>query len=239
MKKGATLRFLTMLVVVGWVPGLAQRSLALASQGSTAAQAKPAEIRISNASIPTRVLVQSPAETDTELQIICLFRSDPSNILHGSLIEANEKLRGLLDQIRKPPLFRGELGETILIIPPAGGLAAKKLLIVGLGDSQTFTPQRMELVGSGAYRESNRLGIAHPISAPTIVHGGVTSTPPGRQREGSSLGFLRAARTEKVLKDAGGSPGQVIQDLTYLAGAAHAADTEHGIEKAFAAEAGN
>ena len=238
MKKYSVFRFLAMWVAIGCVPGLTPKSLTQARTSRAATQAKPAEIRISNAPIPTRVLVQSPADTDTELQIICLFRSDPSNTLHGSLIETNEKLKGLLEQIRKPALFRGELGETIVIIPPAGGLTAKKLLIIGLGDSQTFTPQRMELVGSIAYRESNRLGIAHPIFAPTILDGGVTKYTTGQASEQFIAGFLRAARTEKILKDAGGSPGQVIQDLTYLAGAAHASDTEQGIEKGFAADAG-
>jgi hypothetical protein len=38
-----------------------------------------------------------PAETTTELQVICLFRSSPENTLHGSLLELNEKLKGLLD----------------------------------------------------------------------------------------------------------------------------------------------
>jgi hypothetical protein len=236
MRKYPALRLVALLVAMAFVPGLTQKSLA--QTGRPAAQAKTAEIRISSAPMPIRILVQSPADSDTELQIICLFRSDPSNTLHGSLIETNEKLKGLLDQIRKPALFRGELGETILIIPPAGEIGAKKLLIVGLGDSQTFTPQRMELVGSIAYRESNRLGIAHPIFAPTILDGGVTKYTTGQASEQFIAGFMRAARTEKLLKDAGSSPGQVIKDLTYLAGTAYAPDTQQGIEKALAADAG-
>src|SRR5260370_14824064 len=89
------------------------------------------------------LLVQSPADTEADLQIICLFRSDNSNTLHGSLIETNEKLKGLLDRIRKPSLFGGELGETLLL-QPTGSLTAKRVLMVSLGDSQTFTPERME-----------------------------------------------------------------------------------------------
>jgi hypothetical protein len=53
------------------------------------------------------------------------------------------KLKGLLDSIRKPDRFRGELGETLRLAPPTGSLGAKKLLIIGLGDSQTFSPQGM------------------------------------------------------------------------------------------------
>jgi hypothetical protein len=112
------------------------------------------------------VLAQSPADTKTDLQIFCLFRSSPDNSLHGSLTEINERLDGLLDQLRIPALFNGDLGETILLTPPAGTVAAKKVLIIGLGDSSSFTPVRMYLVGKIALREANRLGIAHPFFAP-------------------------------------------------------------------------
>ena len=72
-------------------------------------QAKPQSLDVAGGPIPMHVLMQSPADTETELQVICLFRSSPVNTLHGSLIEGNEKLNGLLDRIRKPNLFRGEL----------------------------------------------------------------------------------------------------------------------------------
>ena len=230
------------LAAMTCIPHLAQHVLAQAPTADLmsawaarrAVQAKPAELQVSNAPIATRVLVQSPAETDAELQIICLFESESENTLHGSLVETNEKLKGLLDKIRKPELFRGELGETILIVPPPGSLGTRKLLIIGLGDSENFTPQRMKFVGSIVYRESNRLGIAHPFFAPTLLDGGVTKFATGQVAELFYAGFLRAARTEKMLKDAGASPGQAIQDLTFLAGSSHAADTQQGLERAIA-----
>ncbi|MGB7282552.1 MAG: M17 family peptidase N-terminal domain-containing protein [Candidatus Acidiferrum sp.] len=197
-------------------------------------QRKPTEFPIAKTPIPTRVMVESPAETNTALQIICLFESAPQNALHGSLAEANEKLKGLLDAIRRPTLFRGELGETILISPPAGSFGARRLLIVGLGDSETFTPQRMELVGTIAYRESARLRVANPFFAPTVLDGGVTKYTTGQVAEEFYAGFLRAARTEKTLRGAGASPGQMVQSLTYLAGGSHATDTRQGIERALA-----
>ena len=228
MKRCSVYRFLTLAIAVTWIPCQADHA---------ATPSKPAEIQIANAPIPTRVLMQSPAETDTELQIICLFKSDPENTLQGSLVETNEKLKGLLDKIRKPSLFRGELGETILIVPPAGSLAARKLLIIGLGDSETFTPQRLQLVGSIAYTESNLLGVAHPFFAPTLLDGGVTRYSTGQASENFFIGFLRAAHTEQILESAGASKRQAIQDLTYLAGPAHATDTQQGMERALTAAA--
>jgi Cytosol aminopeptidase family, N-terminal domain len=194
---------------------------------------KPTEMQVPGAPIPTRILVQSPSDTTTELQIICLFESTPDNTLRGSLAKINEKLNGLLDQIRQPTLFRGELGETILVDPPAGTIAAKKLLLIGLGDSQTFTPRRLQIVGTIAYRESNRLGIAHPYFAPTILDGDVTKFATGEVSENFMRGFLRASRTHKLLVEAGAAQPPVVHDLTFLAGPSHAADTRQGIAKAF------
>jgi cytosol aminopeptidase family protein len=223
-------RYSLALLVAISIPCLIQNTQAQ----TPATPSKPTEIQIPNAPIPTRILVQSPAETDTDLQIICLFQSAPQNTFHGSLLETNEKLKGLLDKIRSAILFRGDLGETLLITPPAGSLHARKLLIIGLGDSETFTLQRLELVGTIAYNEANRLGVAHPFFAPTLLDGGVTRFNAGQAAESFVTGFLRAARTQKIL-EAGSSQGQAIQDLTFLAGPTHAADAKQGIERAFAA----
>lgn len=198
------------------------------------AQSKPAEFPITGGPIPIRVLVQSPADAQTDLQIICLFRSDPSNTLHGSLAELNEKLGGLLEKTRTPSLFRGEFGETIVLAPPSGTLAARRLLMIGLGDSGTFAPDRMELVGSIAYRESFRLNSANPYFAPTILDGGVTKFATGEVAAEFVHGFLRAMRSHDVLLAAGAAPPKIIASLTFLAGPTHAADTERAIKAALA-----
>jgi hypothetical protein len=214
--------------VVG-VPGL-HNALA-------AAQSKPAEMQVTGSPIPIRVLVQSPVETASDLQVICLFASAPQSTLQGALAETNEKLKGLLEQIRKPAAFRGDLGETLSLVPPPGSLSAKRLMIIGLGDSETFTPQRMELVGTIVYRESNRLGVAHPFFAPTVLDGGVKKYGTGEVAEAFVSGFLRADRTHRALETLGAANTGSLEDLTYLAGPAHAADTKQGIEKAVATAA--
>jgi hypothetical protein len=134
----------------------------------------------------------------------------------------NEKLKGLLERIRKPELFRGEPGETLLLAPPQDSLGAKRLPISGLGDSQAFSPLRMQLVGEILYIEASRLGVTHPYFAPTILDGGVTTFATGTVAEQAISGFLRAAATEKVLMDANDSASQPVTALTFLAGPANA-----------------
>ncbi len=207
-------------------------ALAAWSCAIVCAQNKPAVIEVAGSPIPIRVLVQSPADTDTDLQVICLFRSSPLNTLHGALTETNEKLKGLLDRVRSPQLFRGEFGETLLLTPPKNSLGARKLLIIGLGDSQTFSPRRMQLVGAIVYTEASRLGVANPFFAPTVLDGGVSKFTTGEVSEQVIGGFLRAAATDNV---ANASQQQGIASLTYLAGQQHAGETRDGIEKAISA----
>jgi hypothetical protein len=178
------------------------------------------------------VLVQGPAATKTDLQIICLFQSLPVNALHGSLTEIDEKLHGMLPQLRTPNLFNGDLGETILLTPPTGAIAAKKILIIGLGDSSTFTPARMYLVGKIALREANRLGIAHPYFAPTILDGGIATFSTADVAEQVVRGLRDALATESLLHSKNAAGPVLVADLTFLAGATHAKDTQGGIDRA-------
>jgi len=178
------------------------------------------------------VLAKSPADTQTDLQIFCLFRSSPSNPLYGSLSEIDAKLHGLLGQIRSPEFFNGELGETILFVPPPGTIAAKKVLIIGLGDSSSFTPERMYLVGKIAQREADRLGVAHPFFAPTVLDGGVTQFTTGEVAEQVARGFRDALAGESLLREKSAAPAFTVVDFTYLAGALHAVDTQNGIDRA-------
>lgn len=182
--------------------------------------------------LPVTVLAQSPADTKTDLQIFCLFRSSPVNTLHGSLIETNEKLHGLLDQLRKPGLFDGELGETILLTPPQGTLTAKRVLIIGLGDSASFTPERMYQVGKIAFREANRLGVAHPFFAPTILDGGVDKFTTGQVAEQVVRGFRDAMAAEALLQKANATETVTVTDFTYLAGPKYSKSTQSGIDQA-------
>jgi len=195
----------------------------------TTAVAESQLLTVSNTSFPVNVLVESPAVTKTDLQAICLFRSDPSNTLRGSLMEIDQKLGGLLSQIRKESLFTGALGETLLIVPKPGTIPARRLLLVGLGDVESFTPEREQLVGFILFEEAERLGIAHPYFAPTVLDGGKTGMDTGEVAQQFLSGFLRAKAIQDLLKDGRVAAGTNPGSLTFLAGATHAARTRDGL----------
>jgi hypothetical protein len=188
---------------------------------------------VPGASFPVNVLVESPALTKTDLQTICLFQSDPANTLHGSLAEIDEKLGGLLSRIRKDNLFSGNLGETLLLTPKPGTIPARRLLLIGLGDLQGFSPAREQVVGFIFFEEAERLGIPHPYFAPTVLDGGKSGLDTGDVAQEFLGGFLRAKASQDLLRRAGVSSGINPRSLTFLAGATHAAGTRDGLTRAF------
>jgi len=197
-----------------------------------AAQTPPAvgtRLPIPNPILPTDVLVQGPTEAPGDLQIICLFQSNPDNKLLASLATMDQQLGGLLTQIRTQGLFRGDLGETILLTPKPGVIAAKRLLIIGLGDRTTFTADREELVGEIAYTKSERFGVPAPTFAPTVLDGGFTGTDTGNIGAYFIKGFLRGRAIAAALYAAHTGPSPTVARLTFLAGPAHALDTKKGL----------
>jgi hypothetical protein len=193
-------------------------------------------LSVLNAKFPVTVLVEGPSEAPGELQVICLFSSKPENKLLASLAEMDQKLGGLLTRVRTAGLFRGDLGETMLLTPKPGVIGAKRLLIFGLGDRTTFTADREELVGEIVYAESDRLGVAAPNYAPTIIDGGFTGTDTGGVGAKFIAGFLRGRDVAAALHAVNAGPMPRVASLTFLAGPAHAADTQKGITAALNAK---
>jgi hypothetical protein len=220
------------LGILYW-PGLALLFGVLCLQAQT--QSLPATALLtapSNGGFPVELLVASPAVTKTKLQVICLFHSDAGAALQGSLREIDDKLGGLLTQIRKGSLFAGDFGETLVIAPKQDTIPARRLLLIGLGDLGSFSPQREQLVGFIVFEESKRLAVDHPFFAPTVIDGGKTGTDTGEVAEQFVRGFLRAKASEDVLQGAQMSIGTKPSGLTFLAGAEHAAKTRAGLARA-------
>jgi len=192
-------------------------------------------LSVPNNILPVDVLVQGPTQSPGDLQIICLFRSDPENKLLASLASMDQQLGGVLTQVRTHGLFRGDLGETMLLTPKPGVIAAQRLLIIGLGDRTTFTPQREELVGEIAYAESERLGVVAPTFAPTVIDGGFTGTDTGTIGSDFMKGFLRGRAIAAALYTAHAGPSPKVSRVTFLAGPAHALDTQKGLDSVLSA----
>ena len=128
-------------------------------------------------------LVQGPSAAEAELQIACVFEYTEGDIFNepalpaalNGLVHLDEALKGNLTSIRKTGKFDGRALETFLISPDNKTLGSKKLLLIGLGDRNNFTPELMVQVGEIATREALKLGVKNFSFASDLKDAGIDS----------------------------------------------------------------
>lgn len=184
-------------------------------------------------------LVQGPSAAKADLQVACVFEYTEGDIFNAPALPANlngmvhldEALKGIITELRKSGKFTGHTLETLLITPPKGTLAAKQLLLIGLGDRNKFTPDLMVSVGSTAMREALRLGVTNYSFASDIKDAGIDS-PTAIVAENVVLGSFDAYRTQAYLKDQKLADYKPLKNITLLAGPAFYTVAGEGITEA-------
>ncbi|AYL99381.1 M17 family peptidase N-terminal domain-containing protein [Mucilaginibacter celer] len=172
--------------------------------------------------------VQSPSAELTPLQIVCVFEyvegdiytsppALPANL--NGMVHVDQQMKGLITELRKTGKFKGHALETLLISPPKGTIPAEKLLIIGLGDRNHFTPDLMTDVGRVGMGEALRLGVRSYAHASDLKDGGLDS-PTGLIVENVLKGAIDAYRTAQFLKAGNYSTFPPLEKMTILAGPA-------------------
>lgn len=184
-------------------------------------------------------LVQGPSSADTQLQVACVFEYTEGDIFKAPALPANlnglvhldEALKGELTNIRKSGQFLGHSLETILITPPTGSMSGKKLLLIGLGDRNKFTPEIMISVGEVAAREAMRLGVSNFAFASDLKDAGIDS-PTALIAGNVVRGIVQANRSENYLKEHKLSTTKKLEKVYLLAGSAFFETAGSGISEA-------
>jgi len=176
---------------------------------------KPLGIKLS-------VKMVGPYMQDTDLQIICLFKHKPSgDTYQGAALETDKHLGGLLSSLRNRGEFVGELGETILFIPPKGSIPAKRFLVIGLGEEKDLSLDTLKVVGRVAAREAVRLKAKNVAWAPVIRDEGNSVIEVGAGDRAFAEQMLSAYDTEKRLQAQGLAPEFSIEQFVIEAGPAY------------------
>lgn len=190
------------------------------------------------------VLVQSPSAQATPLQIVCLFEYTEGDItisppalpkeLNG-LLHVDESLNGLITDLRKSNKFEGHALETLLLSPPENTIPAKQLLLIGLGNRNTFKPEQMRMVGVIGMREALRLGVTSYSHASDLKDAGISS--PTSDVAGYVIqGAIEAYRTQMYLRNQNASDALTVNKVTLLSGPSYFEDSKTGIKKVMANE---
>jgi leucyl aminopeptidase len=149
-------------------------------------------------------------------------------------------LSGLLTEICTDGEFKGSLGE-IITIHPMGKLAAKRVVLVGLGAQETINPQAIRRASATAARHLQQTG-AHQIAL--ALHwqkvqdgGGDAELAVQAQVEGALLGLYTFKKYKHMDSN---SNGREVTQIMLLSGDADQAALQGAIERGTAyAEATN
>lgn len=120
----------------------------------------------------------------------------------GATKSVDDALQGRLRKIAKEEGFKGKMGETLLI-RAFGEFPAKRILLVGLGDQKSFSPQVIREVSAVAYKAAKKMKAKQVVS---ILHGAGAGKQPaaecGRaQVEGVLLGDYEFNKLKKAPKE--------------------------------------
>ncbi|HCA07764.1 M17 family peptidase N-terminal domain-containing protein [Chryseobacterium sp.] len=186
-------------------------------------------------------LVQGPSSADAQLQVACVFEYTENDIHSAQALPANlnglvhldDALKGEFTKIRQLGQFKGHSLETLLITPPAGSMSAKKLLLIGLGDRNNFSPELMTSVGEVAAREAMRLGVSNFAFASDLKDAGIDS-PTALIAGNVVKGIVLANRSETYLKEHQLSHTKKLKKVYLLAGPSFFEVAGGGIQAAIA-----
>jgi hypothetical protein len=185
-------------------------------------------------------MVQGPATEVTPLQIACVFEYTEGDIflsppalppeLNG-MVHLDKALNGLITEIRRTGKFSGHALETLLITPTSGTISASRLLLIGLGNRNSFNPDLMKEVSVVAMREALRLNVDHYAFAADIKDAGIVS-PTSVVAFNIVRGAISACRTQHFLKTKGMGGFTPPTKITLLSGMNYFLDSGEGIKAA-------
>jgi hypothetical protein len=187
-------------------------------------------------------MVQGPSSEVADLQVACVFEYTEGDIFNSppalpaavnGMVHLDHDLKGIITEVRKSGKFAGHAFETLLITPPAGSIGSKKLLLIGLGDRNKFSPELMKSIGSVALNEALRLGVSHYAFASDLKDAGIDS-PTALVANYVVAGTFEAYRTQAWLKDKKMATYKPLTKITLLAGPAFYTVAGEGIKEAIA-----
>lgn len=179
------------------------------------------------------VRMQGPYDADVPLQVVCYFKHKAAgDTTLGAAVELDAKLGGVIATLRNRGEFAGDELETLLLVPPQGTIKPKGLLLIGLGDEESLSLERMERVGRVALREASRLGAKRVAFAPLIRDQGDSKFGTGEVANAVVRGVLLASDTERRLQKEGLAKDHTIEEWMCEAGPKYFDETVSAVKSA-------
>jgi hypothetical protein len=121
--------------------------------------------------------------------------------------------------------------ETLLLTPPKDSIKPKLLLLVGLGEENSLSLERLERIGRTALRTAAKLGVKRVAFAPLIRDQGNSKLDAGDVEQAVTKGLLLSYDTEKRLQKEGLASAFTLEEWVVEAGPDYFDDTVKGVQK--------
>lgn len=185
--------------------------------------------------VTIKLRMEGPYDADIPLQIVCYFKHKESgDTMKGAALELDQRLGGAISSLRNRGEFIGDELETLLLVPPPNSIKPKLLLLIGLGDEDSLSKERMERVGRVALREATRLGATRVAFAPLLRDQGNSKLDTGVVERAVTSGVLLAYDTEKRLQQQGLARSYILQEWVAEAGPTYYDETMVGLKESLA-----
>jgi hypothetical protein len=122
---------------------------------------------------------------DVDLSFACMFTHELDDGPRGGLLHLDHALSGMLVRLRDEGVFLGAPMETLLISQPPVTIAARAVMMIGMGAPSQWTTAVTANAVATAVRAATQLGVASAAFAPSLLDTGLA--PKGTTNTASEM----------------------------------------------------
>jgi len=181
------------------------------------------------------VVAWGPAQADVDFSVACMFEHEVDGAaMAGGLLALDQALGGHLSRLRNEGAYQAQPMETLLVASPPPGIAARAVLVIGLGDPAALTGDVLRRATRVAMREAIRFGATSMAFAPSVLDAGHVDNAALDMQDVMLDGMLGALRAEHMLAEAGLAAAPLLRQCSFDVGAPRAQAAGRGFAAAFA-----
>ncbi|WP_157786198.1 M17 family peptidase N-terminal domain-containing protein [Dyella japonica] len=110
---------------------------------------------------------------EVDLSFACMFTRERDGGPRGGLAHLDHALSGMLLRARDEGVFQGTSMETLLISQPPASIAARAVMVIGMGEPSAWLPAVTAGAVATAVRAAMQLGVASAAFAPSLLDAGL------------------------------------------------------------------
>ncbi|ARV62928.1 hypothetical protein BZZ01_08765 [Nostocales cyanobacterium HT-58-2] len=205
------------------------------AQANQSAQPVPQQSFTAANNLKITVKQVTPYNQETDLQILCFFKHKASgDKVLSAIADLDKQLGGVISSLRNSGDFVGNELETLWFVPPSNSIKPKTVLLIGLGDEQTLSLEKMHRIGTVALREAVKLKATRVSFAPGLRDQGNAKLDTGDVASAVIQNVILAYNTEKQLQKQGLAQPFTINEWVIEAGPDYYKQTVAKIEQGVA-----